>query len=252
MNVFRPGALPKSTRARLLAVAGLAAAVVASTNVFAAGEITGAGSTWVYPLVAKWADAYKTQTGSRSTINRSARAAASRRSRRGPWPSAPATSRSRPRCCGKSTSSSSRPRSRGEDAGLQHLRASGRPAQVLSGPLVADIFMGKITKWNDPAIPRLNPGVKLPDTAISVVHRSDGSGTTYTFADYLSKVSPEWKTKLGADTRSSGRSASAARATRAWPAMCSGSGRDRLRRVRVHPREQHELRADDQQRRQGS
>jgi phosphate transport system substrate-binding protein len=69
-----------------------------------------------------------------------------------------------------------------------------------TGPLLADIFLGKITKWNDAAIEKLNPGVKLPDTAITVAHRSDGSGTTYIFMDFLAKVSPEWKTKVGVNT----------------------------------------------------
>jgi phosphate transport system substrate-binding protein len=66
-----------------------------------------------------------------------------------------------------------------------------------SGPVLADIFLGKITKWNDPAIAKLNAGVTLPNTDVTVVHRSDGSGTTYIFADYLAKVSPEWKAKVG-------------------------------------------------------
>jgi phosphate transport system substrate-binding protein len=69
-----------------------------------------------------------------------------------------------------------------------------------TGPLLADIFMGKVSKWNDPAIVRLNPGVKLPGTDITVVHRSDGSGTTYIFADYLGKISPEWKKTVGIAT----------------------------------------------------
>jgi phosphate transport system substrate-binding protein len=66
-----------------------------------------------------------------------------------------------------------------------------------SGPLLADIFLGKVTKWNDKAIAGLNAGVNLPDTDIAVVHRADGSGTTYIFTDYLSKVSPEWKKRVG-------------------------------------------------------
>ncbi len=69
-----------------------------------------------------------------------------------------------------------------------------------TGPVLADIFMGKITKWNDPAIAKLNPGVRLPGSDIVVVHRSDGSGTTYIFADYLAKVSPEWKKRVGVNT----------------------------------------------------
>ena len=71
---------------------------------------------------------------------------------------------------------------------------------TLDGPTIADIYLGKITKWDDPAIAKLNPGLKLPDTAIAVVHRSDGSGTTFIFTDYLSKVSPEWKDKVSEGT----------------------------------------------------
>lgn len=69
-----------------------------------------------------------------------------------------------------------------------------------TGPVLADIFLGKITKWNDPALAKLNAGVSLPDRDITVVHRSDGSGTTYIWVDYLSKVSPEWKQKVGVST----------------------------------------------------
>jgi phosphate transport system substrate-binding protein len=77
----------------------------------------------------------------------------------------------------------------------------GVTAQLkFSGPLLADIFLGKITKWNDPAIAKLNEGVSLPATDITIVHRSDGSGTTYIWVDYLAKVSPEWKQKVGVNT----------------------------------------------------
>jgi len=71
---------------------------------------------------------------------------------------------------------------------------------TLDGPTIADIYLGKIAKWNDAAIAKLNPGVKLPDTSIAVVHRSDGSGTTFIFTNYLSKVSPEWKDKVSEGT----------------------------------------------------
>ena len=70
----------------------------------------------------------------------------------------------------------------------------------LDGPAIADIYLGKITKWNDKAIAQINPDVKLPDAAITVVHRSDGSGTTFNWVNYLSKVSPEWKEKIGEGT----------------------------------------------------
>jgi phosphate transport system substrate-binding protein len=76
----------------------------------------------------------------------------------------------------------------------------GNPALKLDGPTVANIFLGTVTKWNDPAIAKQNPGVSLPDTDIIVVHRSDGSGTTFIFTDYLSKVSDDWKTKAGTNT----------------------------------------------------
>ena len=76
----------------------------------------------------------------------------------------------------------------------------GNPKLKLDGPTIVDIFMGKITKWNDPKILAQNQGVKLPDTDIIVVHRSDGSGTTYIWVDYLSSVSKEWETKVGRGT----------------------------------------------------
>jgi phosphate transport system substrate-binding protein len=69
-----------------------------------------------------------------------------------------------------------------------------------TGPILADIFLGKITRWNDPALAKLNEGVNLPNLPIAVVHRSDASGTSYIFTDYLSKISKEWKNKVGAST----------------------------------------------------
>ncbi len=74
------------------------------------------------------------------------------------------------------------------------------PSLRLTSQVLADIFLGKIAKWNDPALAKVNPGVSLPDTAIAVMHRSDGSGTTFVFTNYLSKVSPEWKEKVGNST----------------------------------------------------
>jgi len=76
----------------------------------------------------------------------------------------------------------------------------GNPILKLDGPTIAGIFLGGITKWNDPAIASQNAGVALPESDIIVVHRTDGSGTTYIFADYLSKVSAEWKGKVGTNT----------------------------------------------------
>jgi phosphate transport system substrate-binding protein len=83
-----------------------------------------------------------------------------------------------------------------------------------SGQLLADIYLGKVTKWNDAAIAKLNGGAKLPASDITVVHRSDGSGTTYIWVDYLSKLSPEWKSKVGVGTSPN------------WPTGVGGKGNE--------------------------
>ncbi len=90
----------------------------------------------------------------------------------------------------------------------------GDPKLKLDGPTLAGIYLGHIAKWNDPAIAGQNPGVSLPDQDIVVVHRSDGSGTSYIFTDYLSSVSPEWKEKVGKNTSVS------------WPAGLGGKGNE--------------------------
>src|SRR5256714_8341452 len=90
----------------------------------------------------------------------------------------------------------------------------GNPKLNLDGPTIVDMFMGKITRWNDPKIQTQNSGVKLPDTEIVVVHRSDGSGTTYIWVDYLSSVSKEWETKVGRGTSVQ------------WPAGLGGKGNE--------------------------
>jgi len=91
---------------------------------------------------------------------------------------------------------------------------AGNPSLKLDGDSVAGIYLGQIKKWNDPKIAALNPGAKLPDQDIVVVHRSDGSGTTYIFTDYLSKVSGEWKQKAGTNTSVN------------WPAGIGGKGNE--------------------------
>ena len=118
----------------------------------------------------------------------------------------------------------------------------------LNGPVIADIFMGKVTKWNAPEIAGLNKGVALPNKDILVVHRTDGSGTTYIFSDYLSNVSAPWKTGPG-----NGKEVK-------WPVGLGGKGNDgvtgqvkqtpgcdRLRRARVRAPEQASVRGDQEQ-----
>jgi phosphate transport system substrate-binding protein len=90
----------------------------------------------------------------------------------------------------------------------------GSPTLKLDGETIADIYLKKITKWNDPKLTALNPGVSFPDQPIVVVHRSDGSGTTFIFTNYLSKISPEWKQKVGNDTSVN------------WPTGLGGKGNE--------------------------
>jgi phosphate transport system substrate-binding protein len=90
----------------------------------------------------------------------------------------------------------------------------GNPALKLDGPTIAGIYLGEIKKWNDPKLAALNSGANLPDQEIVVVHRSDGSGTTFIFTDYLSKISPEWKSKVGNNTSVN------------WPAGIGGKGNE--------------------------
>ena len=89
------------------------------------------------------------------------------------------------------------------------------PGQLkMTGQLLGDIYLGKVTRWNDPAIKAINPGVNLPDTAIAQVRRADGSGTTFVFTNYLSKVSPDWKAKVGEGTAVN------------WPVGAGGKGNE--------------------------
>jgi len=96
---------------------------------------------------------------------------------------------------------------------IYNLPAVSAPLKF-TGPVLADLFLGKITRWNDAAIAKLNPGVALPNLPVTVVHRSEGSGTTYIFMDYLAKVSPEWKTRVGVANSVN------------WPVGLGGSGNE--------------------------
>ena len=102
----------------------------------------------------------------------------------------------------------------GGDVIVYNVKGVPPGAITLTGSQIADIYLGKIKKWNDAPIAKQNPGVKLPDQAISVVHRSDGSGTTFIFVNYLSKVSDEWKAKVGEGT------------SVAWPTGVGGKGNE--------------------------
>jgi len=194
---------------------GLTTAVAMS--VFAgsglAAEITGAGSTFVYPILSKWSTTYSTQTGNKINYQ-------SIGSGGGIAQIKAAT---------VTFGASDKPLTPEElqAAGLAQfpvviggvvpvVNLEGIKAGQLkfTGPLLADIFMGKITKWNDPAIIAINPGIQLSDRKITVVHRSDGSGTTFNWANYLSKVSDAWKIKVGEGTSVN------------WPTGIGGKGNE--------------------------
>jgi len=199
---------------RLIAATALAAAIVrpgAAQTV----QINGAGATFPYPIYSKWFSEYNKMHpdvqinyqsigsggGIRQLINRTVFFGATD----GPMTkdqllAAPGTILHFPTVLGAVVPVYNVP---GVDAELK-----------FTGPLLADIFMGKVSKWNDAPIAKLNPGVSLPGSDITVVHRSDGSGTTYIFADYLGKVSPDWKKTVGVATSVN------------WPTGVGGKGNE--------------------------
>ena len=164
-----------------------------------AAEISGAGASFIYPLVSKWSADYNAATGAKVNYQSIGSGGGIAQIKAGTV----------------DFGSSDKPLSSEElaQAGLGQfpsaiggvvpvLNVEGlQPGQLkLTGALLADLFLGKIVMWNDPAIVAANPGVALPAVKVSLVHRSDGSGTTFNFSNYLSKVSPEWKTKVGEGT----------------------------------------------------
>jgi phosphate transport system substrate-binding protein len=167
---------------------------------FAQLTITGAGATFPYPIYSKWFDEYAkvdpsvrfnyqsigSGGGQKQIIAQTVDFGAS---------DGPMSDQNLAKAPGKILHI---PTVAGADVITYNL--PGNPTLKLDGPTIANVFLGIVTKWNDPAIAGQNPGVTLPGSDIIVVHRSDGSGTTYIFTDYLSKVSPDWKSKAGANT----------------------------------------------------
>jgi phosphate transport system substrate-binding protein len=180
-----------------LAAAGLiAAAAFGTAN---AADISGAGATFPYPIYAKWADSYKKETGNGLNYQSIG--------------SGGGIKQIKAKTVTFGASDAPLPGKELDESGLAQfpmvmggivpvVNLDGiKPGElVIDGPTLSKIFLGDIKKWNDPAIAKLNAQVKLPDQAIAIVHRSDGSGTTYNFTYYLSDVSPDWKTKVGTNT----------------------------------------------------
>jgi phosphate transport system substrate-binding protein len=179
-----------------IAVAGVLAATVLPA---AAADLTGAGSTFVYPVLAKWADVYKKDTGIGLNYQSIGSGGGIKQITAKTVTFGASDMPLTPEDVAKNNFVQF-PIINGSVVPLINLPGI-KPGEVtLDGPTIAKIFLGEITKWNDPAITKLNPGVNLPATAIAVVHRSDGSGTTFIWTNYLSKVSPEWKSKVGENT----------------------------------------------------
>ena len=178
------------------AAVGLAAAFTVTAA--QAADISGAGATFPYPIYAKWADAYKKETGVGLNYQSIGSGGGIKQIKAATVTfgatDAPLTDDDL-----NSSGLAQFPMVMGGIVPVINVEGIKPGELVLDGPTVAKIFMGAITKWDDEAIKKLNPDVKLPSSAIAVVHRSDGSGTTYNFTYYLSAVSEDWKTKVGTE-----------------------------------------------------
>ncbi|GLK68500.1 phosphate ABC transporter substrate-binding protein PstS [Hansschlegelia plantiphila] len=181
---------------RILAMA--AAAALMATPALAA-DISGAGATFPYPIYAKWADSYKKETGNGLNYQSIGSGGGIKQIQ------------AKTVTFG-ATDAPLKGEQLEKDGLVQFPMVMGgivpvinvdgvAPGELtLDGPTLAKIFLGSITSWDDEAIKKLNPSAKLPSSAIAIVHRSDGSGTTFNFTNYLSKVSPDWKDKVGSAT----------------------------------------------------
>ncbi len=164
-----------------------------------AADITGAGATFPYPIYAKWADAYRKSTGVGLNYQSIGSGGGIKQITAKTVDFGASDMPLKPEQLDKDGLMQF-PTVMGGVVPVYNLKGVGANEITLSGELLASIYLGKVTKWNDPAIAAANKGVKLPDQAISVVHRSDGSGTTFIFSNYLSKVSAEWKSAVGEGT----------------------------------------------------
>jgi phosphate transport system substrate-binding protein len=209
-TLLQQGQTMTSTFFRQLSLSAIALVLSASAQ---AQDVTGAGASFPAPVYSKWADAYNKATGARINYQSVGSGAGLRQIR------------------GRTVDfgASDAPLTDAElskDGLIQFPTVIGgvvpvvnikgiAPGQLrITGSVLADIYLGKIAKWNDPALTALNPGAPLPDAAIAVVRRADGSGTTFLFTNYLSKVNAEWKAKVGEGTAVN------------WPTGAGGKGNE--------------------------
>jgi phosphate transport system substrate-binding protein len=177
----------------------LTAVALALSGVSQAADITGAGATFPYPIYAKWASAYKEKTGIGMNYQSIGSGGGIKQIKARTVDFGASDAPLKPEEL-REAGLMQFPMVMGGVVPVYNLPGIAAGQIKLTPTVLADIFLKKIDKWNDSAITALNPGVNLPDENISVVHRSDGSGTSFIFTNYLSKVSPEWKTKVGEGT----------------------------------------------------
>ena len=194
------------------ALFGLGAAASIAFGAIAA-EISGAGATFPYPIYAKWAEAYAAKTGLKMNYQSIGSGGGIKQITAKTVDFGASDMPLKPEELDKSGLVQF-PAIIGGIVPVVNIEGVAPGALKFTGPVLADIYLGKIKSWDDKAITALNPGVKLPADPITVVRRSDGSGTTFNFTDYLSKVSPEWKEKVGSNTAV------------AWPEGVGGKGNE--------------------------
>jgi len=182
-----------------LYVAAAAAASFAAAPLASAADITGAGATFPYPIYAKWADAYKKATGVGMNYQSIGSGGGIKQINAKTVDFGASDKPLKPEELAKGGLMQF-PAIMGGVVPVFNVKGIKAGQVKITGEMLANIYLGKVKKWNDPAIQALNPGVKLPGQAISVVHRSDGSGTTFLFTNYLSKVSSGWKSAVGEGT----------------------------------------------------
>jgi len=174
-------------------------ALAASLTSAMAADISGAGATFPYPIYAKWADTYKKQTGIGMNYQ-SIGSGGGIKQIQAKTVTFGATDAPLSGADLEKWGLVQFPMVMGGIVPVVNIDGIGPAQMVLDGPTLADIYLGKITKWDDAALKALNPSLKLPSSAIIVIRRSDGSGTTFNFAHYLAKVSEDWKKKVGVST----------------------------------------------------
>ncbi|MGE5168935.1 MAG: phosphate ABC transporter substrate-binding protein PstS [Rudaea sp.] len=188
------------------------ASLVTAVGVQAA-NVTGAGATFPYPIYAKWAEAYKAKTGTGMNYQSIGSGGGIAQIKAKTVDFGASDMPLKPEEL-QAAGLMQFPAIVGGVVPVMNLEGIAPGGIKLTGAVLAEIYLGKIRKWNEKPIADLNAGVKLPDAPIAVVHRSDGSGTTFIWTDYLSKTSPEWKSKVGSSTAV------------AWPEGVGGKGNE--------------------------